>query len=141
MNGIDMKLSLWSGLGLQSDKSATSGGMLFLGSLGLRRGKIEMIRGILEAARRGATKTEIVYKSNLNFRIVDQCLVGLLKAGYMAVRKSRDGKAMFYTTEKGFSFLGELTRLGKTITELLTASGEPENAEALTLVPEIGKNA
>jgi len=99
-----------------------------------------MIRGILEAARRGATKTEIVYKSNLNFRIVDQCLAGLLKAGYMTIRKSREGKALFYTTEKGLSFLGELTRLGKTIAELLTVSDVPKEPETHGLMPEIAKS-
>lgn len=128
MNSIDMKLSLWAGDGLQSDKSATLGGRLFLGSLSLRRGKVEMIRGILDAARRGATKTEIVYKSNLNFRIVDQCLAGLLKAGYMAVRKSREGKALFYTTEKGLLFSGELTRLSKAVSELLDPGQQADTA-------------
>ncbi len=94
-----------------------------------------MIRGILEVARRGATKTEIVYRSNLNFKIVDQCLSGLLKAGYVVVEAGHDGKAEFHTTEKGFSFLLELTRLGKAIAELLEPNEGPGEQVTQGLAP------
>jgi predicted transcriptional regulator len=102
----------------------------------LRRSRLEIIRGILETARRGATKTQIVYKSNLNFRLADECLARLLKAGYITVHEGGDGRAQFSTTEKGTSFLIELTRLAKAMDEImnLEADGKP-----VELVADLGK--
>ncbi len=102
----------------------------------MRRSRLEIIRGILETARRGATKTQIVYKSNLNFRLADECLARLLKAGYITVREGNDGRAQFSTTEKGMSFLIELTRLAKAVDEIMNLEGEGKPIE---LVPNLAK--
>jgi predicted transcriptional regulator len=97
----------------------------------LRRSRLEIIRGILEIARRGATKTQIVYKSNLNFRLADECLARLLKAGYITVRKGDDSRARFSTTEKGMSFLIELTRLARVIDEIMNLGSDERPVELL----------
>jgi len=103
----------------------------------LRRSRLEIIRGILETARRGATKTRIVYKSNLNFKLADECLARLLKAGYITVHQGNDGRAQFSTTEKGMSFLIELTRLAKAVDEIMNLEEENKPVE---LVPKLGKS-
>ncbi|HZF21288.1 MAG TPA: winged helix-turn-helix domain-containing protein [Dongiaceae bacterium] len=103
----------------------------------MRRSRLEIIRGILETARRGATKTQIVYKSNLNFKLADECLARLLKSGYMRVQEGNDGRAQFSTTEKGMSLLIELTRLGKAVDEIMSLEGEDKQ---VTLVPKLSKS-
>jgi predicted transcriptional regulator len=97
----------------------------------LRRSRLEIIRGILETARRGATKTQIVYKSNLNFRLADECIARLLKAGYITVQEGIDGRARFSTTEKGMSFLIELTRLARAVDEIMNLGRNEETVELL----------
>ncbi len=66
----------------------------------------------------GATKTEIVYRSNLNFKLADECLAHLLKTGYVSPRSVR-GRHQFITTIKGADFLSEIRRLDGTMRELL----------------------
>jgi predicted transcriptional regulator len=103
----------------------------------LRRSRLEIIRGILEIARRGATKTQIVYKSNLNFRLADECLARLLKAGYITVREGNDGRARFSTTEKGMSFLIELTRLARAVDEIMDLG---EGERPVELLPKVRRS-
>jgi predicted transcriptional regulator len=91
----------------------------------------------VETARRGATKTQIVYKSNLNFKLADECLARLLKSGYMRIQEGNDGRAQFSTTEKGISLLVELTRLGKALDEIMSLEGEDKQ---VTLVPKLSKS-
>jgi predicted transcriptional regulator len=100
----------------------------------LRRSRLEIIRGILDIARRGVTKTQIVYKSNLNFRLADECLARLLKAGYITVHEGDDGRARFSTTEKGMSFLIELTRLARVVDEIMDFG---EDERSVELLPKI----
>lgn len=102
----------------------------------MRRSRLEIIRGILEIARRGATKTQIVYKSNLNFRLADECLARLLKAGYITVHEGNDGRARFSTTEKGMSFLIELTRLARVVDEIMNLGGDERPVELLPKLQE-----
>ena len=97
----------------------------------MRRSRLEIIRGILDVARRGATKTQVVYRSNLNFKLADACLARLLKGGYLKTVRGPEGRAQFWTTDKGIGLLTELTRLHKTIDEIMNgpkASNQPASA-------------
>jgi predicted transcriptional regulator len=68
----------------------------------LRRNDLDICADILVAAKNGAKKTHIVYRANLNFRIVKAYLRRLLEIGLL--RFSSDNH-LFTTTEEGFNFL------------------------------------
>ena len=71
--------------------------------IGERRGAVKIIVDILEIALKGAMKTEIVYKANLNFKIVQKYLDFLIKKGLMSVSSNKRKK--YKTTEKGREFI------------------------------------
>lgn len=68
----------------------------------MRRNDLDICADILVAAKNGAKKTHIVYRANLNFRIVKAYLRKLLEIGLL--RFSSDNR-LFTTTEEGFDFL------------------------------------
>ena len=68
----------------------------------MRRNDLDICADILVAAKNGAKKTHIVYRANLNFRIVKSYLRRLLEIGLL--RFSSDNR-LFVTTEEGFNFL------------------------------------
>ncbi len=68
----------------------------------MRRNDLDICADILVAAKNGAKKTHIVYRANLNFRIVKSYLRRLLEIGLL--RFSSDNR-LFTTTEEGFDFL------------------------------------
>jgi len=65
-----------------------------------RRGKLEIIADVLSVAREGAKKTQIVYKANLNFKIVGEYLSYLAGKGLIEHTIKE-----YTTTEKGEKFL------------------------------------
>jgi predicted transcriptional regulator len=68
-----------------------------------KRESVEISSDILKVALKGAGKTEIVYKTNLNFRIADKYIKHLVDNGLL---KEIQGKRVFYqTTDKGAEFL------------------------------------
>lgn len=69
-----------------------------------RRNTIRLAVDILETALNGATKTEIVYKANLNFKQVQKFLDFLAKKGLISVVSSNRRK-QYQTTEKGKEFV------------------------------------
>ncbi len=83
----------------------------------LRRTRLELIRDILRLCQKGATKTQIVYRVNLNFKLADELLAKLLKAGYIALEKVLN-RSRFVTTPKGVSFLWEMEKLDGILSEL-----------------------
>ncbi len=66
-----------------------------------RRSGLDICADILEIARMGAKKTHIVYKANLNFRIVERYLRWLMERGLL----EREGDRLYVTTEEGLRFL------------------------------------
>ncbi len=79
----------------------------------MRRNNLDISADILEVARGGAKKTHLVYRANLNFKLVNEYLDRLEEKGLI-----EPSSGMFYTTEKGARFLrhyGELAspRLGR----------------------------
>ncbi|MEM1582781.1 MAG: winged helix-turn-helix domain-containing protein [Candidatus Bathyarchaeia archaeon] len=70
---------------------------------GLRRSRTEIIAQILRIAKGGARKTRIVYGANINFRLLDEYLKRLEKAGLIA--KENNKRNIIKTTEKGIEYL------------------------------------
>ena len=69
----------------------------------MRRTKGEVIAKILEVCLIGASKTRIVYGSDLNFRTVIPYLDSLMVNGHII--KADEEVARYKTTEKGMALL------------------------------------
>jgi predicted transcriptional regulator len=78
-----------------------------------RRDKLSIIAEILEIAKDGTLKTQIMYKANLSFAQLNDYVKFMLKTGL--INKFRaNGKDVYAATEKGLEFLQrhfELTEL------------------------------
>jgi len=71
--------------------------------LSQRRSNLEIVAEILKIARKGAKKTRIVYGANLNFKMLEEYLEKLGKAGLIANHEGNGG--LIRTTEKGVEYL------------------------------------
>ncbi len=60
------------------------------------RGRLDIIIDILEIAKKGATKTGIVYGANLNFIVAEKYLGLLMKNGFVENRQDK-----YVATERG----------------------------------------
>lgn len=81
-----------------------------------RRDKLCIIAEILEIAKEGTLKTQIMYKANLSFAQLNDYLKFMLKIKLME-KMTNQGKDIYVSTEKGLDFLQrqcELTELLKT---------------------------
>ena len=78
-----------------------------------RRDKLSIIAEILEIAKEGTLKTQIMYRANLSFAQLNDYVKFMLKTGL--INKFRaNGKDVYAATEKGIEFLQrhfELTEL------------------------------
>jgi predicted transcriptional regulator len=74
-----------------------------------RRSNLEIVAEILKIARKGAKKTRIVYGANMNFKMLDEYLEKLTKAGLIA--NSEDNGGLIKTTEKGVEYLQQFYSL------------------------------
>jgi predicted transcriptional regulator len=80
-----------------------------------RRDKLGIISEILEIAKEGTLKTQIMYKANLSYAQLNDYLKFMLKNGLLQKFVS-SRKDVYAVTEKGIDFLqrhGELTELLK----------------------------
>jgi len=67
-----------------------------------KRGFLDIVACILEVVRSGkASKTHIVYTSNLNFVVIKRYLPLLLQKGFLRVEADNS----FHITEKGLTYL------------------------------------
>lgn len=81
-----------------------------------RRDKLCIIAEILEIAREGTLKTQIMYRANLSFAQLNGYIKFMLKIKLIE-KAERKGKEIYVTTQKGLEFLQrqrELTELLKT---------------------------
>jgi predicted transcriptional regulator len=81
-----------------------------------RRDKLYIIAEILEIAKEGTLKTQIMYKANLSFAQLTEYLKFMLKIKLIQ-KLNHQGKDVYITTDKGLDFLQrqcELTELLKT---------------------------
>ncbi|MFB3764813.1 MAG: winged helix-turn-helix domain-containing protein [Methanotrichaceae archaeon] len=83
-----------------------------------RRSKEQISFKILEVCRGdGAAKTRIVYACNLNFKVTNHYLEGLVSSGFLEIV---NGPVILYkTTNKGLRFLERLRPI-----EAIIAAGE-----------------
>jgi len=79
-----------------------------------RRDRLYIIAEILELAREGALKTQLMYKANLSFTQLNDYLKFMLKINFLE-RFVKNGKDFYKATEKGLEFLQRYQE----ITELL----------------------
>ena len=79
------------------------------------RSKIEILADILEAARKGTTKTRIMSKANLNQKLADPSIRLLTELKLITEKKGTS--VSYFTTASGFQFLEEYHRLEKTLEE------------------------
>ena len=68
-----------------------------------RRSNLEIVAEILRTAKKGAKKTRIVYGANLNFKMLNEYLAKLERAGL--VKRSADNGGTIETTDKGKEYL------------------------------------
>jgi len=81
-----------------------------------RRDKLCIIAEILEIAKEGTLKTQIMYKANLSFAQLNEYMKFMLKVKLLE-KLTNQGKDVYMVTEKGLDFLQrqcELSELLKT---------------------------
>jgi len=66
----------------------------------LRRNDLDICADLLNVARDGARKTQLVYKANLNFKIIKKYISRLSEYGFLESERGR-----YFTTDKGNRFL------------------------------------
>jgi predicted transcriptional regulator len=91
-----------------------------------RRDKLGIVSEILEIAKEGTLKTQIMYKANLSFTQLNGYLKFMLKTTFLKKFTAR-GKTMYVTTEKGLDFLQRYCDL----TELLKENEKSKNGVKL----------
>ncbi len=74
----------------------------------MRRNDLDICADILKVSKAGAKKTHIVYKANLNFKIVKKYLSRLIDSGFLM---DRSENGVFVTTDRGSDFLEQYARL------------------------------
>ena len=87
-----------------------------------RRDKLCIIAEILEIAKEGTLKTQIMYKANLSFTQLNDYLKFMLKTTLLK-KLVHGGKVMYAATEKGLDFLQRHCEL----TELLKENEKSKN--------------
>jgi predicted transcriptional regulator len=71
----------------------------------MKRSKDAIISQILDVCTEGASKTRIVYQSNLNFRTVIPYIDLLTKNGLLEITTTKNSSVIFTTTPKGAKLL------------------------------------
>lgn len=66
------------------------------------RNEYEIIATMLQIAWGGATKTQIMYGSNLSYELLIKYLQTLARSGFIEIEKE---KRLYKTTNKGMSYL------------------------------------
>jgi len=69
-----------------------------------RRDKLYIMSEILEIAKDGALKTQIMYRANLSFTQLNDYL-GFMLEIHLLEKIRQNGKAIYRSTEKGLDFL------------------------------------
>ncbi len=74
----------------------------------MRRNDLDICADILQVAKTGAKKTQIVYQANLNFKIVKRYLNRLISTGMLSKVEER---RLYTTTNRGMRFLEQYNEL------------------------------
>ena len=70
--------------------------------MGSYRNRLDIIADVLKAAKNGAKKTWIMYKSNLSYELLNKYLSEIVSAELIVFK---DEVQKFFTTRKGLEFL------------------------------------
>jgi predicted transcriptional regulator len=95
-----------------------------------RRDKLYIISEILEIAKDGVLKTQIMYRANLSFTQLNDYLNFMLKINLLE-RFVENDKEIYKATEKGLNFLQQY----REITELLKEENENINHKNNVKIP------
>ncbi|GIU70607.1 MAG: hypothetical protein KatS3mg003_0086 [Candidatus Nitrosocaldaceae archaeon] len=71
--------------------------------MGERRSSFEIIYNILYEARQGINKTRLVYKTNLNFHVMQRYIEFLISKELLRIEYKPH--ARYKTTDKGFKYI------------------------------------
>jgi predicted transcriptional regulator len=82
----------------------------------LRRDKLAIVADILEIAKDGCLKTQIMYKANLSFTQLNEYLTFILMQN-LIVHVYDSGKEIYSATETGLDFLQRHNQLVKLLKE------------------------
>ena len=66
----------------------------------MRRNNLDICADLLNVAKEGARKTQMVYKANLNFKIIKKYINRLSEYGFLESERGQ-----YFTTDKGNRFL------------------------------------
>lgn len=69
------------------------------------RSRVDIVAAVLEASKRGVNKTNIMYRANLSFSLLEKYLNAVLRAGFVRVEGSS-----YFLTERGREFLERYNR-------------------------------
>jgi len=75
-----------------------------------RRDHVEIVAGILEAAKAGVGKTDIMYRVNLSHIQAESHLIFLMEKGLLKETK-RGKRKIFRTSDKGLEYLRKYDEL------------------------------
>jgi len=89
-----------------------------------RRDRLYIMAEVLEIARNGCLKTQIMYRANLSFAQLNDYLGFLLEVGLLK-ESSENRKDVYRTTPKGVRFLQSYYK----IRDLLRGKGEKSSLE------------
>ncbi len=95
-----------------------------------RRDKLFIIAEVLEIAKEGTLKTQIMYRANLSFTQLNDYLRFMLKINLLD-KVARGGKEMYRATDKGLDFLERY----REITELLKTEEESNGKNGIKIPP------
>jgi predicted transcriptional regulator len=73
--------------------------------LSKRRDKLHIVTEILEISKRGALKTEVMYKANLSFTQLNEYLNFMLRIGLLEKIERAGDRTVYAITGKGRGFI------------------------------------
>jgi predicted transcriptional regulator len=99
-----------------------------------RRDKLSIIAEILDIAKDGTLKTQIMYKANLSFAQLSEYLTFLINAKLLA-KYTETGREIYASTEKGIDFIQRHSEL----TELLNMHATGKNGVKMPPKPLLNR--
>lgn len=77
----------------------------------MKRTRYEVFRDILAFTVIPQLKTHIVYKCNLNFKMVNEYIRDLIERGYIRMIHIRKNKTFYETTDSGLEYLNMFKKI------------------------------
>jgi predicted transcriptional regulator len=92
-----------------------------------------VIYEILSVAADGVSKTQIIYKVNLSFRLAASYIEFLSERGWLRQGVEMDGKPRFFLTSEGERILRNLYEIERELSKLF--SGHPKTKPVHKILP------